>query len=326
MPNAIVLHETGGPEVLKWENVPKPELLPGEVLIRQKAVGLNYIDVYHRSGIYKLPKLPAVPGMEAAGEVEAVGEGVQGFSPGDRVAYGSGPVGAYTELRAVPVRALVKIPDPIPDTIAAAVMLKGLTAHMLLRRVYRVGTMHRVLIHAAAGGVGLILAQWAKAAGSPMVIGTVGSKEKAELALANGCDYAINTAEEDFVAKVKEITEGKGVHVVYDSVGKDTFMKSLDCLTRLGMMVSFGQSSGPVPPFDIGLLRDKGSLFLTRPSLMDYKQDHDEYLHGAVELFDLMLSRKIRVTVGQTYYLKDAAAAHRDLEARKTKGSTVLMV
>ena len=325
MPKAIQVYEYGGPEVLRWEDVEVGAPGPGEVRIRQTAVGLNFIDVYHRSGLYKVPLLPFVPGLEGCGYIEELGEGVEEFSVGDRVAYGGGPMGAYAEARILPVSMLVEVPEPISDIQAAGIMVRGLTAHFLVKHTYGVGPMHKVLVHAAAGGVGLMLAQWAKAQGA-MVIGTVSSEEKEQVAWRNGCDFVINYVKDDFVAKVREVTNGEGVHVVYDSVGKDTFMGSLDCLCRLGMMVSYGQSSGPVPPVDIGLLRDKGSLFLTRPSLMDYKKDRDVYYKSALELFDMILNHRLRINVKQTYYLSDAASAHRDLEARKTRGSTVLVV
>ena len=284
----------------------------------------NFIDVYHRTGLYPVPSLPAVLGMEAAGVVEAVGPGVTGLKTGDRVAYGGGPLGAYAEARLIPADRVVKLPDAIPDKTAAAMMLQGMTAHYLLRRTYRVKAGETILIHAAAGGVGLIACQWAKALGVT-VIGTVGSPEKAELARAHGCDHPVLYRSEDFVARVKEITRGEGVPVVYDSVGKDTFLRSLDCLRPLGMMVLFGQSSGPVPPIDLGLLAQKGSLYVTRPTLMVYVAKRPDLEAAATELFQVVTEGKVKIEVNQTYPLKDTARAHRDLEARKTTGSTVLL-
>ena len=323
MPHAIRVHETGGPEVLKWEEVEVGEPGPGQVRLRQEAAGLNFIDVYHRTGLYK-QELPFTPGVEGAGVVDAVGEGVTDLKVGDRVAYG-GPIGGYAELRLIPADRLVKLPDLIPSEQAAAVMLQGMTAEMLLRRVYAVKTGETILVHAAAGGVGLILCQWAKALGAT-VIGTVGSDEKAELARAHGCDYPINYTRQDFVAEVERITDGKKLPVVYDGVGRDTFMKSLDCLRRRGMMVSFGNASGPVDPFPATLLAQKGSLFLTRPTLFDYVATREELQQAAAELFGVIESGKVKVEVKQRFPLKDAADAHRALEARKTTGSTVLSI
>jgi len=323
MPHAIRVHETGGPEVLKWEEVEVGEPGPGQVRLRQEAAGLNFIDVYHRTGLYK-QELPFTPGVEGAGVVDAVGEGVTDLKVGDRVAYG-GPIGGYAELRLIPADRLVKLPDLIPSEQAAAVMLQGMTAEMLLRRVYAVKTGETILVHAAAGGVGLILCQWAKALGAT-VIGTVGSDEKAELARAHGCDYPINYTRQDFVAEVERITDGKKLPVVYDGVGRDTFMKSLDCLRRRGMMVSFGNASGPVDPFPATLLAQKGSLFLTRPTLFDYVATREELQQAAAELFGVIESGKVKVEVKQRFPLRDAAEAHRALEARKTTGSTVLTI
>src|SRR5690606_31467383 len=269
MPHAIRIHEHGGPEVLRWEPVEVPAPGPGELRIRHTAVGLNFIDIYYRTGLYQPPGLPFTPGSEAAGVVEEVGEGVEGFKPGDRVAYGSASLGAYSEQRLVAADRVVHLPDNIDDATAAAMMLKGMTAQYLLRRTYRVEAGDTILIHAAAGGVGKIVCQWAKLLGA-RVIGTVGSDEKAEEVRQLGCDHVIVYSREDFVARVREITDGRGVDVVYDSVGADTFMKSLDCLRPLGMMVSFGQSSGKIPPFDVGILAQKGCLFLTRPTLFTY--------------------------------------------------------
>ena len=324
MSKAIRLYETGGPEVLFWEEVGIGKPGPGEVHLRQTAVGLNFIDIYHRTGLYPLGELPATPGMEAAATVVATGEGVDDFSPGDRVAYAGLPPGAYAEERLMPAHRLVKIPDGISDQQAAGMMLQGMTAQYLLRRTFHIKKGDTILFHAAAGGVGLIACQWAKHIGAT-VIGTVGSREKAELAKAHGCDYPLLYREEDWVARVREITNDEGVAVVYDSVGRDTFIKSLDCLRPLGMLVSFGQASGPVGPFDPGLLAAKGSLFLTRPTLMTYTARRDDLLASAAELFEVVQSGAVKIEVKQTYPLSEAAQAHRDLEARKTTGSTVLI-
>jgi NADPH2:quinone reductase len=323
MPHAIRVHQTGGPEVLKWEEVEVAEPGAGEVRVRHEAVGLNYIDVYHRTGLYP-QQLPFTPGVEGAGVVEAVGDGVTSLKPGDRVAYG-GPVGGYAEVRLIPAQRLVRLPDSISSEQAAAMMLQGMTAEMLVRRVYPVKSGDTVLIHAAAGGVGLILCQWAKALGAT-VIGTVGSDEKAELARTHGCDHPIVYTRQDFVTEVDRITGGAKVAVVYDGVGKDTFMKSLDCLNRRGMMASFGNASGPVEPFDALLLAFKGSLFLTRPTLFDYTLDPADLQQSAKALFEVVESGKVRIEIGQRFALADAADAHRALEARKTSGSTVLTV
>ena len=321
--HAIRIHQPGGPETMVWEEVDLASPASGEVLIRQTAIGLNFIDVYHRTGLYPMP-VPFTLGLEGAGIVEAVGPGNGEFKVGDRVAYASPPIGAYAERRLMPADRLVPIPDGIDDRHAAAMMLQGMTAHYLLRRTYRVQPGDSVLIHAAAGGVGLLLCQWAKHLGAT-VIGTVGSEDKAALALAHGCDHAILYKTQDFVARVKEITGGAGVPVVYDSVGRDTFLKSLDCLRPLGMMVSFGQSSGTVEPFDTGLLAARGSLFLTRPSLMAYTAKRGDLVASAAELFEVGKMGAVRIELNQTYALKDAAQAHRDLEGRKTTGSTVLL-
>jgi NADPH2:quinone reductase len=323
MPHAIRVHEAGAPEVLKWEEVDVGEPGPGQVRLRQEAAGLNFIDVYHRTGLYPQP-LPFTPGVEGAGVVEAVGEGVADLKVGDRVAYG-GPVGGYAEARLVPADRLVKLPETISSEQAAAMMLQGMTAEMLLKRVYPVKSGETILVHAAAGGVGLILCQWAKALGAT-VIGTVSSDEKAELARANGCDHPIIYTRQDFVAEVERITEGAKVAVVYDGVGKDTFMKSLDCLARRGMMASFGNASGPVEPFDALLLARKGSLFLTRPTLYDYTFDAADLQQSARSLFDVVGSGKVRIEIGQRFALADAAEAHRALEERRTRGSTVLTI
>lgn len=319
---AIRVYHHGGPEQLKWEETPRPQPREKEVLIRHEAIGLNFIDVYHRTGLYPSP-LPFTPGSEGAGLVEAVGPGVEFFSVGDRVAYAKGPLGSYSLYRTIGEENLVKIPEGISSEYAAASLLKGLTAHYLLRRTFDVRPGFTILVHAAAGGTGLILCQWAKALGA-RVIGATSSLEKAELAKAAGADEVLHYSE-DWVARLRELTGGKGCNVVYDSVGKDTFLKSLDCLAPFGLMVSFGQSSGPVPPFDISLLVQKGSLYLTRPSLKDYKMDRKEYILGAGEFFDLMLKGIIKITIGQSFYLSDASSAHRDLESRKTTGSTILI-
>ena len=323
MPHAIRIHEAGGPEVLKWDEVEVDDPGPGEVRLRQEAAGLNYIDVYHRTGLYK-QDLPFTPGVEGAGIVEAVGSGVSGLEPGDRVAYG-GPIGGYAEVRLIPADRLVKLPDAISSEQAAAMMLQGMTAEMLLRRVYPVKSGDTILVHAAAGGVGLILCQWAKALGAT-VIGTVGSDEKAELVRAHGCDHPIVYTRQDFVAEVERITAGAKVPVVYDGVGRDTFMKSLDCLARRGMMVSYGNASGPVDPFPATILALKGSLFLTRPTLYDYVLDRADLEQSAQALFDVVASGKVKIEVKQRFALKDAAEAHRALEARKTSGSTILTI
>jgi NADPH2:quinone reductase len=324
MPHAIRFHQTGGPEVLQWDEVEVGKPGPGQARVRHTAVGLNYIDTYHRSGLYKLP-LPAGLGSEGAGVVEEVGEGVTEIKPGDRVAYAGGPPGSYAEVRVMPADRLVKLPDTIPDNQAAAMMLQGMTVQYLIRRTYRVQKGDTILIHAAAGGIGLILCQWAKYLGAT-VIGTVGSDEKARLAAEHGCDHPILYTREDFVARVNDITKGQKLPVVYDSIGKDTWPKSLDCLRPLGMMVSFGQSSGPIPPVDLAIFAQKGSLFFTRPSLVNYTAKREDLLASAKELFDVVQSGAVKIKVNQTYALKDAAKAHRDLEARKTTGSTIFTI
>ena len=325
MTKAIRIHQHGGPEVLKWEEIDPGRPGPGEALVRHEAVGLNYIDVYHRSGLYPLPGLPAIPGLEAAGVVEAIGPDVGEVAVGDRVAYAGIPPGAYSEARRIPAHRLVKLPAGISALQAAAMMLQGMTARYLLKGCWHVGPGTTLLIHAAAGGVGLIVCQWARHLGAT-VIGTAGSPEKAELARAHGCQHPIVYTREDFAARVKEITGGKGVDVVYDSVGHATFMKSLDCLRPMGMMVSFGQSSGPMPPFDLSLLAQKGSLFLTRPSLMTYTARRDDLLAHARDLFEVIQSGAVKVEVRRTYPLSEASRAHRDLEGRKTTGSSVFTV
>jgi len=323
MTKAIRIHETGGPEVLKWEDVEVGTPGPGEARIRHTAVGLNYIDIYGRTGLYPLQSFPHVLGMEGAGIVEAVGEGVTEVAVGDRVAYVAGPPGAYCEERLVIADRLVKLPDDISEDMAAAMMLQGMTAQYLLRQTYNVKAGDSILIHAAAGGVGLIVCQWAKHLGAT-VIGTVGSDEKAALAKAHGCDHAIIYTRENFKDRVQEITGGAGVNVVYDSIGKDTFMDSLDCLKPLGMMVTFGNATGPVADFPPGILGQKGSLFLTRPSLFTYIAKRDDLMAMATDLFGVVSSGAVKIEINQTYALKDTALAHADLEGRKTTGSTIL--
>lgn len=323
--HAIRIHETGGVDVLRWEKIDVPTPAEGEVQIRQTAVGLNYIDVYYRTGLYKASAYPMVLGLEGAGVITELGAGVTGFKVGDRVAYGGGPLGAYAEIRNFPAKFLVPVPDGVSDEVAASLMVQGATAQFLLRRTFPLQAGQTCLIHAAAGGVGLLLCQWAKHLGAT-VIGTVSTETKAELAKANGCEHIIRYTEQDVVKEVQSITDGKGVHVVFDSVGRDTFSASLDCLKPLGMMVSYGQASGAIPPFEISQLAAKGSLFLTRPSLMHYMLDTELYLQGIRELFDLTQKNVIKTHIGQRYALSEAAKAHNDLEARKTHGSTVLLV
>jgi NADPH2:quinone reductase len=320
MPKAIRIHQIGGPEVLAWEDVPLAAPGPDEAQVRHHAVGLNFIDVYHRTGIYPVT-LPTGLGSEAAGVVEAVGARVTELKRGDRVAYATGPLGAYSEARNIPAAHLVKLPVAVSFEQGAAMMLQGMTAQYLIKRTYRVQEGDFVLFHAAAGGVGLIACQWLKALGT-ITIGTAGTEEKCTLAREHGAAHCINYRTGNFVARVKEITSGRGVPVVYDSVGKDTFQGSLDCLRPYGMMVSFGNSSGPVPPFDLRLL--KGTLFITRPSLMPYTAKREDLLATAADLFDAVQSGQVKIEVRQRYALKDAVQAHRDLEARKTTGSTVL--
>jgi NADPH2:quinone reductase len=324
MTHAIRFHKPGGPEVLVWEEVPVGKPGPGEARIRHTAVGLNFVDIYNRSGLYPA-QLPSGLGGEAAGVVEEVGDDVSDLKVGDRVAYGSAPLGAYAEARLIPADRLLKLPDGIDDQTAAAMMLKGLTVQYLIRQVYRVKAGDTILLHAAAGGVGLILGQWAKHLGAT-VIGTVSSDEKAELAKSHGCDHVILYTREDFVKRVGEITGGNKVPVVYDSVGKDTFLKSLDCLAPHGFAVLFGQSSGTVEPLNLGLLAQKGSLFVTRPTLNTYAAKRSDLVAMAKELFEVVQSGAVKIEVHQTYPLKDAAKAHADLAARKTTGSTVLLV
>ena len=322
MPKAIRIHQQGGPEVLKWEDVQVGDPGPGEARIRHKACGLNFLDVYQRSGLYKIA-LPAGMGNEAAGVVEAVGAGVTNVKAGDRVAYSGGAPGAYSEVRVMPAERLVSLPDSISFETGAAMMLKGLTAQYLIKQTYKVRAGETVLWHAAAGGVGLIACQWLKLLGVT-VIATAGSAEKCELAKAHGADHCIDYRKENFVERVKALTGGKGVPVVYDSVGKDTFAGSLDCLQPRGLMVSLGNASGAVPPFELATLSAKGSLYITRPTLVTYTGKRDDLAAGAKDLFEVVSSRKVKIEINHRYALKDAAQAHRDLEARKTTGSTVL--
>jgi NADPH2:quinone reductase len=323
MPYAIRIHENGGPEKLQWEEVDVPEPGPGEVRVRNTAIGLNYIDTYHRSGLYPMP-MPLTLGSEGAGVVEAVGPRVKEFKVGDRVAYAQ-PIGAYAEVLIRPVARLVKIPAGIEDETAAAMMLKGMTAWYLCRRTHRVKAGETIVIHAAAGGVGQILCQWTKSLGAT-VIGTVGSEDKAALAKKAGCKHVIVASQEKLSERVKAITKGKGVPVVYDGVGKDTFMESLDCLSPLGLMVSFGNASGAVPPVSIGILAQKGSLFLTRPTLVNYTSSREDLETAARELLSVVKKGAVRIRVNQTYPLREAAQAHRDLESRKTTGSVIFKV
>jgi NADPH2:quinone reductase len=323
MSKAIRVHEYGPAEALRWEQVEVGEPGAREVLIRHTAIGLNYIDVYFRKGLYRASQLPFIPGMEAAGEIEALGADVADFQVGDRVAY-AGSIGAYAQRRVISADRVVRLPDSVDDRTAAAMILKGMTAQYLLRRVYPVKAGDPVLIHAIAGGVGLIACQWAKCLGAT-VIGTVGSRAKAELAATYGCDHPLNYAREDFVQKVDEITGGEGVPVVYDSVGKDTFMRSLDCLRPFGLMVSFGQSSGNVEPLDISLLSQKGSLYLTRPTLITYTARREDLLRAANELFNVVAAGHVKIEIGQSFALSDAQKAHRALEARETTGSSVFI-
>lgn len=323
MNHSIRIHQTGGPEVLRWEehDPGKPE--PGQVLLRHNALGVNFIDTYQRSGLYPLT-LPSGLGLEGAGLVEALGPGVTAFKVGDRVAYAGGPVGAYAESRIFPAAKLVALPADIEEKTAAAIMLKGMTVEYLIRRTFRVEKGMTVLFHAAAGGVGLIACQWLKALGA-IVIGTVGSEEKAALAKAHGCDHVILYKKEDFVAKVHDLTKGRGVPVVYDSVGKTTLLGSLDCLARRGMLVTFGNASGKPDPLDLLLLSQKGSLSVCRPTLADYTASHEDLLASSSALFDVIRRGAVKIRIGQTFPLKDAAQAHRALESRQTTGSTILI-
>jgi len=323
MPRAIRIHKNGGPEVLEWEDVTVGEPGPGEARIMHKACGVNMLDVYQRTGLYKIP-LPSGAGTEGAGVVDAVGQGVIHIKPGDRVAYAGGPLGSYSEMRIMPADRLCVLPPALSFEQGAAMMLKGLTVQYLLRRTYKVQPGDTVLFHAAAGGVGLIACQWLKALGAT-VIGTAGSDEKCALAKQHGADYCINYQKEKFLERVKDITGGKGLPVVYDSVGKETFMDSLDCLRPFGLMVSFGNSSGPVPPFELIQLSQKGSLYVTRPTLVTYTAKRQDLDAMTKDLFDIVLSSKVKIEIGQRYELKNASQAHRDLESRKTTGSSVLL-
>ncbi|QDO96589.1 quinone oxidoreductase [Ferrovibrio terrae] len=323
MVHAIRIHAPGGPEQMKWEEVEVGAPGPGQIRLKTTAAGLNYIDTYHRTGLYKLP-LPLTLGMEGAGTVTAVGDGVTDIKVGDRVAYASAPLGSYSEERLMQADRVVVLPQGISDQTAAAIMLKGMTTEYLVQRTYKVKPGDTVLFHAAAGGVGLLFGQWAKALGAT-VIGTVGSEDKAKLARAHGYDHIINYRTENFAERVKELTKDAGVPVVYDGVGKDTWAGSLDCLSPFGLMVSFGNASGPVPPFEIATLAGKGSLYVTRPTLVTYTAKRADLVNSAKALFDVVSSGKVKVEVPQTYALKDAAKAHADLEARKTTGSTLLL-
>jgi NADPH:quinone reductase len=322
MIKAIRIHSPGGPEVMKWEDLPRPEPGPGEALMKQEAVGLNYIDVYFRTGLYKAPTMPLIIGQEGSGTVIAVGPGVTNVKPGDRVAY-AGALGGYATERVIAADRLVKLPDGIDFNTAAAMMLQGMTAQYLVRRTYQVKAGDTIVVHAAAGGVGLILCQWAKYLGAT-VVGVVSTEQKAEMVRAHGAAYAV-VGHADLVAEVKRITGGAMVPVVYDSVGKDTWNASLDCLAPRGLMVSYGNASGPVPPVDIGILAAKGSLYVTRPSLATYTAKRDDLEQTANDLFDVVLKGVVKIQVNQTFPLKDAAAAHIALESRKTTGSTVLL-
>jgi NADPH:quinone reductase len=321
MPHSVRVHAVGGPEALVYEEIAVPVPGPGEVLLRQHAIGVNYIDIYHRTGLYKLPNYPVTIGSEGAGEIIGVGPDVERLKVGDRVAY-AGPLGAYAEVRVIAEDRLVKLPDRIDFETAASIMMRGMTARYLLCETYRVDANTTLLFHAAAGGVGLIACQWASALGAT-TIGTVGSAEKVKVAHANGCQHVIDIASEDFVERVLSLTNGTGCDVVYDSIGKDTFPKSLDCLRPKGLWVSFGNSSGPVPPFELTAL--KGSLFATRPSILAYTASTRDLEENAADLFDMVLAKKIRVTTHHRYPLQYAADAHRDLESRKTTGSVILI-
>lgn len=323
MAHAIRIHETGGPEVMKWEEVDIGDPGEGQVRLKQTAAGLNFIDVYFRTGTYPQDTMPFTPGMEGAGEVVAVGGGVTHVKPGDRVAY-AGALGSYADERLAPADRMVKLPDAIDDQTGAAMMLKGMTAAYLLRRTFNVGPDSTILYHAAAGGVGLIVCQWAKHLGAT-IIGTVGSEEKAELAKAYGCTHTINYKTEDFVERVKEITDGQGCDVVYDSVGKDTFPASLDCVKNFGLWATFGQSSGPLPDINMGMLAQKGSLYATRPTLFTHIAARADLEELAGALFDLVAGGQVKIEINQTYPLSEAEQAHRDLEGRKTTGSTVML-
>jgi NADPH2:quinone reductase len=323
MPHAIRVPAYGGPEVLQWVEVQVGEPGPGQAKIKQHAAGVNFIDVYHRTGLYPQPAFPFTPGSEGAGQVVAIGEGVTEVAVGDRVAY-AGPIGGYAEERLIPADRLVKLPDDITYETAAAMMLQGMTVRYLIKQTYPVTKDSVILWHAAAGGVGLIASQWASRIGAT-IIGTVSSEEKAKLAKANGCTHTINYRTEDFVARVKELTDGRGVDAAYDSVGKDTFPGSLDCLKPRGLWVSFGNSSGPVPPFELGILAQKGSLYATRPTLFTHIASREALLENANDLFDAVRLGRVKIQVSKTYPMSEAAQAHRDLEARATTGSIVLL-
>jgi NADPH2:quinone reductase len=323
VPKAISIRKTGGPEVLQWEDVEVGQPGVGQVRVRHTAIGVNFVDTYQRSGLYPTA-IPGGLGSEAAGVVEAIGTNVTHVKPGDRVVYAGGVPGSYVEVRVMPADRLLKIPEGISDETAAAMMLKGMTTQYLIRRTYKVQKGETVLFHAAAGGVGMIACQWLKALGAT-VIGTVGSDEKAALAKAHGCDHPIIYTREDFPKRVREITGGKGVPVVYDSVGKSTFAGSLECLQPLGLFVSFGNASGPVPPFELGILAPKGSLYVTRPTLATYTSTRGDLEATAKELFEVVLSGKVKIEVRHKYPLKDAQQVHRDLESRKTTGSIVML-
>ena len=324
MTKAIRVYQTGGPDVMKWEEIPDPVAEAGEAVIHQTAIGLNFLDCYYRSGLYPSPMgMPLIPGSEGAGIVTSLGEGVTGLKVGDRVAY-AGPIGGYALDRSIAADRLVKLPDGVSDRQAAAMMLKGMTASFLLRRTFKVKPGDTILFHAAAGGVGLIAGQWAKHLGAT-VIGTAGSDDKVELAKAHGYDHVINYRKRNFVEDVREITGGKMCDVVYDSVGVDTYMGSLDCLRPMGMFVAFGQSSGPIPPFNLALLAQKGSLYATRPTLFVYIAKREDLEEIAGSLMDVVASGVVKIEVNQTYALADAAKAHTDLEARRTTGATILL-
>jgi NADPH2:quinone reductase len=323
MSKAIRFHQTGGPEVLKWDDVNVEGPSSNQVRVRHTAIGLNYIDTYHRSGLYPLP-LPSTIGMEAAGVVEETGANVTEIAVGDRIAYASPPPGSYSEERLIDADKVVKIPAGVDDQTAAAMMLKGLTAQYLIRQVHKVNSDDTILIHAAAGGVGLIVCQWAKSLGAT-VIGTVGTQEKAALAQANGCDHTILYTKENFAERVLDITNGQKLPVVFDSIGRDTFERSLDCLKPLGKMVSFGQASGPIPPVDLGVFAQKGSLYFTRPTLFNYAGTRDTLRAMSQDLFSVVARQIVKIHIDQTFPLSDARAAHEALEARKTTGSTILI-
>jgi NADPH:quinone reductase len=323
MSKAVRFEKVGGPEVMHLVDVDVPKPAASEVRVRHTAIGLNYIDTYHRSGLYPV-SMPSGLGLEAAGVVEDVGQGVTSLKVGDRIAYGSGPIGAYSEVNNLPAAKLIKIPDAISNETAAGMMLKGMTARYLLRATYKVKAGETILMHAAAGGVGLILGQWAKALGVK-VIGTTGSDTKIDIAKAHGCTHVINSSKEDIVARVKEITGGKGVPVVYDGVGQATFMTSLDCLSPRGLLVSFGNASGPVKSFDPAILAAKGSLYMTRPTLFNYTSTESDLAETAADLIDVVKSGAVKIPINQRYKLADVVQAHRDLEARKTTGTTVLI-